>query len=151
MMSINASHEQTASYSQKPGIRCHFSPSQCVPGERSQKRTQYLPPFMKQASALVIPRTITSRGSSLWKKLTCASALSIPMPRSEHVLMVEALVSSGTEDDRKRSLLSAIVTGLQAAGVDPNDIIVPFGEIDRTNSSFGGGRPALPVEQRPNT
>jgi len=33
-MTINTPHEQTASYSPKPGIRCHFSPSQCVPGER---------------------------------------------------------------------------------------------------------------------
>ena len=40
-------------------------------------------------------------------------------PRSEHVLMIEVLVSSGTAEDRKRSLLSAIVTRLQAAGTDP--------------------------------
>ena len=70
-------------------------------------------------------------------------------PRSEHVLMIEVLVSSGTEEDRKRSLLSAIVTRLQAAGTDPNDVMVFFGEIDRASSSFGGGRPALPVEVRP--
>ena len=69
--------------------------------------------------------------------------------RSEHVLMIEVLVSSGTEEDRKRSLLSAIVTRLQAAGTDPNDVMVFFGEIDRAISSFGGGRPALPVEVRP--
>ncbi len=72
-------------------------------------------------------------------------------PRSERVLMIEALLSSGTEEDRKRSLLSAIVSRLQAAGTDPNDVMVIFGEIDRTNSSFGGGRPALPVEVRPKT
>ena len=71
--------------------------------------------------------------------------------RSEHVLMIEALVSSGTEDDRKRSLLSAIVTRLHAAGTDPNDVMVFFGEIDRASSSFSGGRPALPVEIRPET
>jgi hypothetical protein len=35
------------------------------------------------------------------------------------------------------------------AGQDPNDIMVFFGEIDRASSSFGGGRPALPVEVRP--
>ena len=68
--------------------------------------------------------------------------------RSEHVLMIEVLVSSGTEKDRKRSLLSALVTRLQAAGTDPN-VMVFFGEIDRASSSFGGGRPALPVEVRP--
>jgi hypothetical protein len=49
----------------------------------------------------------------------------------------------------KRLLLSAIVTRLQAAGTDPNDVMVFFGETDRGSSSFGGGRPALPVEVRP--
>jgi len=70
-------------------------------------------------------------------------------PRSKRVLMIEVLVSSGTEQSRKRSLLSAIVTRLQAAGTDPNDVMVFFGEIDRASSSFGGGRLALPVELRP--
>ena len=72
-------------------------------------------------------------------------------PRSEHVLMIEVLVSSGTEEDRKRSLLSALVTRLRAAGTDPNDVMVFFGEIDRASSSFGGGRPALRVEVRAKT
>ena len=72
-------------------------------------------------------------------------------PRSEHVLMIEVQLSSGTEKDKKRSLLSAIVTRLHAAGTDPNDVMVFFGEIDRASSSFGGGRPALPVEVRPST
>jgi phenylpyruvate tautomerase PptA (4-oxalocrotonate tautomerase family) len=70
-------------------------------------------------------------------------------PRSENVLMIEAVVSSGTEDERKRLLLSAIVTRLEATGTDPNDVMVFFGEIDRLNSSFGGGRLALPVDVRP--
>ncbi|MDT5191746.1 MAG: hypothetical protein QOI28_3997, partial [Mycobacterium sp.] len=69
-------------------------------------------------------------------------------PRSEHVLMIEVLVSSGTADGRKRALLSALVARLEAAGTDPNDVMVFFGEIDRASSSFGGGRPALPVEVR---
>ncbi|MEV5787207.1 tautomerase family protein [Streptomyces sp. NPDC052287] len=72
-------------------------------------------------------------------------------PRSEHVLMIEAMISSGTEEERKRLLLSAIVTRLQAAGTDPNDVMVFFGEFDRASSSFGRGRPALPVEVRPKT
>src|SRR6185312_9770093 len=80
-MTIDTSHEQT-SYSPKPGFLCHFSPSQCVLGERRQKRTQYPPPFIEQASAPVIQTTITSTGSSPWKKPTCASALSIPICRS---------------------------------------------------------------------
>jgi phenylpyruvate tautomerase PptA (4-oxalocrotonate tautomerase family) len=70
-------------------------------------------------------------------------------PRSERVLMIEVLVSSGTAQDTKRSLLSAIVARLQAAGTDPNDVMVFFGEIDRASSSFGGGRLAKPVEVRP--
>jgi hypothetical protein len=73
----------------------------------------------------------------------------LQQPRSEHVLMIQVQVSSGTGEDRKRSLLSAIVTRLQTAGTDPNDVMVFFGEIDRASSSFGGGRPASPVEVRP--
>jgi len=70
-------------------------------------------------------------------------------PRTENVLMIEAVLSSGTAENRKRSLLSAIVTRLQAAGIDPNDVMVFFGEMDRASSSFGGGRPAPPVEVVP--
>jgi len=70
-------------------------------------------------------------------------------PRSEHVLMIEVLLSSGTAEDRKRALLTGIVARLEAAGTDPNDVMVFFGEIDRASSSFGGGRTALPVELRP--
>lgn len=46
-------------------------------------------------------------------------------------------------------LRSAIVTRLQAAGTDPDDVMVFFGEIDRASSSFGGGRLALPVDVQP--
>jgi phenylpyruvate tautomerase PptA (4-oxalocrotonate tautomerase family) len=67
-------------------------------------------------------------------------------PRSRQVLMIEALLSSGTAEDRKRLLLSAMVSRLQAAGTDPEDVMVFFGEIDRSNSSFGGGRLAPPVD-----
>jgi phenylpyruvate tautomerase PptA (4-oxalocrotonate tautomerase family) len=70
-------------------------------------------------------------------------------PRSEHVLMIEVLLSSGTAEDRKRALLTGIVARLEAAGTDPNDVMVFFGEIDRASSSFGGGRTAEPVELRP--
>ena len=37
-------------------------------------------------------------------------------PPSEHVPMIETLLSAGTDEDRKRSLLSAIVTRVQVAG-----------------------------------
>lgn len=66
-------------------------------------------------------------------------------PRSGHVLMIEVQLSSGTAEDRKGSLLSAIVTHLQVSGTDPNDVMVFFCEIDRASSSFGGGRAAQPL------
>ena len=66
--------------------------------------------------------------------------------RSRQVLMIEALLSSGTAEDRKRLLLSAMVSRLQVAGTDPEDVMVFFGEIDRSNSSFGSGRLAPPVD-----
>ena len=53
--------------------------------------------------------------------------------------MIEVPVSSGTDADRKTRLLAALVEVLDAAGTDPNDIMVFFGEIDRASSSFGGG------------
>jgi hypothetical protein len=63
--------------------------------------------------------------------------------------MIEALLSSGAGEDRKRRLLSAIVSRLEETGTDSNDVVVFFGEIDRTSSSFGGGRLALPVNVAP--
>jgi Tautomerase enzyme len=69
----------------------------------------------------------------------------LPKPRTEKMLMIEVLVSSGTGADRKTRLLTALVEALNRAGTDPNDIMVFFGEIDRASSSFGGGRLAPPV------
>jgi predicted GNAT family acetyltransferase len=50
------------------------------------------------------------------------------------------LVSSGTDTDRKRGLVAALVEKLSEANVDPNDIMVLFLETDRTSGSFGGGQ-----------
>jgi hypothetical protein len=72
-------------------------------------------------------------------------------PRGSQVVMIECLLSSGTADTRKRLLLSAIVSRLQAGGTDPDDVMVFFGEIDRLNSSFGGGRLAPPVDVQTTT
>jgi phenylpyruvate tautomerase PptA (4-oxalocrotonate tautomerase family) len=69
----------------------------------------------------------------------------LPKPRTAKMLMIEVLVSSGTDADRKTRLLAALVEALGGAGTDPNDIMVFFGEIDRASSSFGGGRLAPPV------
>jgi hypothetical protein len=66
-------------------------------------------------------------------------------PRTEDLLMIEVLVSSGTGTKQKHALLAALVAHLDAAGVDPNDIMVFFGEIDRTSSSFANGQLAPPV------
>jgi hypothetical protein len=38
-----------------------------------------------------------------------------------------------------------LVEKLGEAGIDPNDIIVFFLEIDRASGSFGGGRRAPPI------
>jgi phenylpyruvate tautomerase PptA (4-oxalocrotonate tautomerase family) len=69
----------------------------------------------------------------------------LPKPRTEKMLMIEVLVSSGTDAARKARLLAALVETLGGAGTDPNDIMVFFGEIDRASSSFGGGRLAPAV------
>jgi hypothetical protein len=69
----------------------------------------------------------------------------LPKPRSDQMLMIEVVVSSGTDTDRKRSLVAALVEKLGEAGVDPNDIMVFFLETDRASGSFGGGQFAPPV------
>ena len=66
-------------------------------------------------------------------------------PRTEDLLMIEVLVSSGTETKQKHALLAAMVASLDAVGVEPNDIMVFFGEIDRASSSFANGQLAPPV------
>ena len=69
----------------------------------------------------------------------------LPTPRSDQILMIEVLVSSGTDSNRKEGLVAALVEKLGEAGVDPNDIMVFFLETDRASGSFGGGRFAPPV------
>ena len=69
----------------------------------------------------------------------------LPRPRTNQMLMIEVLVSSGTDTSRKQSLVAALVEKLSEAGVDPNDIMVFFLETDRASGSFGGGRFAPPV------
>ena len=50
----------------------------------------------------------------------------LPKPRTNQMLMIEVLVSSGTDTDRKRALVAALVEKLGGAGIDPNDIMVSF-------------------------
>jgi Tautomerase enzyme len=69
----------------------------------------------------------------------------LPKPRNDQMLMIEVLVSSGTNTNRKRDLVAALVEKLGEAGIHPNDMMVFFLETDRASGSFGGGRFAPPV------
>jgi hypothetical protein len=69
----------------------------------------------------------------------------LPKPRTDQMLMIEVLVSSGTDTNRKKSLVAALVEKLGEAGINPSDILVFFLETDRASGSFGGGRFAPPV------
>ena len=66
-------------------------------------------------------------------------------PRTDQMLMIEVLVSSGTDTNRKKGLVAALVEKLGEAGIDANDIMVFFLESDRASGSFGGGQFAPPV------
>jgi Tautomerase enzyme len=69
----------------------------------------------------------------------------LPKPRTDQMLMIEVLVSSGTDINRKKGLVAALVEKLGEAGIDPNDMMMFFLETDRASGSFGGGRFAPPV------
>ena len=69
----------------------------------------------------------------------------LPKPRTDQMLMIEVLVSSGTDTNRKKGLVAALVEKLGESGMDPNDIMVFFLETDRASGSFGSGRFAPPV------
>jgi hypothetical protein len=69
----------------------------------------------------------------------------LPKPRTDELLMIEVLVSSGTEAKQKHTLLAALIACLEAVGVDKNDVMILFGEVDRASSSFGNGKLASPV------
>ena len=69
----------------------------------------------------------------------------LPKPRTDQMLMIEVLISSGTDSNQKKGLVAALVEKLGEAGIDPNDIMVFFLETDRPSGSFGGGQFAPPV------
>jgi Tautomerase enzyme len=69
----------------------------------------------------------------------------LPTPRTDQMLMIEVMVSSGTDTNRKKDLVVALVEKLGEAGIEPNDIMVFFLETDRVSGSFGGGWFAPPV------
>ena len=64
----------------------------------------------------------------------------LPKPRTDRMLMIEVMVSSGTDTNRKKGLVAALVEKLGEADIDPNDIMVFFLETDRASGSFSGGR-----------
>src|ERR1700746_3138689 len=43
-------------------------------------------------------------------------------PRTDQMLMIEVLVSSGTDTNRKKGLVAALLEKLGEAGIDPSDI-----------------------------
>src|SRR5258708_39958943 len=57
----------------------------------------------------------------------------LPKPRTDQMLMIEGMASSGTDTNRKKGLVAALVEKLGEAGIDPNDIMVFFFETDRTS------------------
>jgi hypothetical protein len=69
----------------------------------------------------------------------------LPKPRADQMLMIEVLVPSGTETNRNKGLVAALIEKLGEAGIDANDIMVFFLETDRASGSFGGGRFAPPA------
>jgi hypothetical protein len=69
----------------------------------------------------------------------------LPKPRADQMLMIEVTVSSGTDTNMKKTLVSALVEKLGDAGIEPNDVMVFFLETDRASGSFGGGQFAPPV------
>jgi len=69
----------------------------------------------------------------------------LPRPRTEDFLMVEILLSSGTDPDKKNRLRCELLNQLNLAGVSPNDVMVLFTELDRACSSYGNGALAPPV------
>ena len=56
------------------------------------------------------------------------------------MLMIEVLVSSGTDTNRKKGLVAALIEKFGEAGVDPNDIVVFFWRpIARADHSVAAG------------
>jgi len=69
----------------------------------------------------------------------------LPTPRTENFLIIEVLLSSGTDPVKKHTLRSEIVKQLNLAGVSPIDVMVLFTEVDPAFSSYGNGELAPPV------
>jgi len=86
-------------------------------------------------------RFLSSRRSDLRVDLYYPA---LPKPRTDQMLMIEVLVTSGTDPSTKKGLVAALVEKLGETGIDPNDIMVFFLETDRASGSFSGGGFAPP-------
>ena len=85
------------------------------------------------------PEDDFSNVPSRWNQLTSGLICTIPS-RTDQMLMIEVLVTSGTDTNRKKGLVAALVEKLGKTGIDPNDIVVFFLETERPSGSFLGGR-----------
>jgi len=85
------------------------------------------------------PEDEFSNVPSRWNQLTSGLICTIPS-RTDQMLMIEVLVTSGTDTNRKKGLVAALVEKLGKTGIDPNDIVVFFLETERPSGSFLGGR-----------
>jgi hypothetical protein len=121
-MTTNTSHEQTASYSPKRGKPMPLFTVTMRSGRTVTEKDAISAAIHEASVGAGYPeddhfqRFISLELADL-RISPCYPDLQ--MPRSEHVLMIEVLVSSGTDEDRKRSLLSAIVTRFTCGGNGP--------------------------------
>jgi hypothetical protein len=87
-------------------------------GRAATKKMRSLVPYMKQASRQDIPTTTCSNVFFLLERADLKVDLNypgLPKPRTEKMLMIEVLVSSGTDAERKTRLLAALVEALDGA------------------------------------
>jgi hypothetical protein len=95
---------------------------------------------------LDIQRTTFSNVSFRWEPSDVRIDLyypALPKPRADQMLMIEVLVSSGTDTNRKKGLVAALVEKLGEAGIDPNDIMVFFLDSPDSNRMFRAQPAAL--------
>lgn len=69
-----------------------------------------------------------------------ASYPDLHRPRGDDFVLVELLWSVGRSVKIKRQFLAALVAGFEAAGMDPEQLMVVFKETSWENWAFGGGR-----------
>lgn len=98
------------------------------PTRQPTRKTAFPELSTLQALLLDIQRTTISNVSSLGPSDLRVDLYypALPKPRTDQMLMIEVLVSSGTDTNRKKGLVAVLVEKLGEAGIDPNDIMVFF-------------------------